>query len=122
MNISSNLTLAVTNFNQRPTTTFAAASVTSGSNVQVASINITTGSWTTIPTGSNADLLVGSFTNNDTIDNVYIAFGATTNTASILTPTYDTCLIPYSGSVQPYAKAVGSNGTCSLSYTLVSYN
>ena len=122
MNITLTGTVTVQNFDQKSSTTFNTAGVTSGSNQVADTIKLVTGVWTAIPTGSNADMVIGSFTNNDSVDNVYISLGATTHTASILTPAFNTCIIPYSGSVQPYAMLVGSNVSSSLSYTICSYN
>ena len=122
MNVTLNGTLTITNNSQRNTLTFNQATTTSGSNSVSDTITLTTGSWTSIPTGSNKDLLLAAYTNNDNINNIYISVGNTGSVCAILTPICSTMVLPYSSSVQVYAKASGSNGTSSFSYTQISMN
>ena len=114
--------LSVLGNDKNDTDSFTGNVFTSGSNYVSPSILITNSGWTTLPSGSNADFLVGSFINQDSGSSIYIAVGATTNTASILTPNSPACMLSYSGSVNVYAKAVGANTPVALSYKLVSYN
>ncbi len=95
----------------------------SGSNYISLLMNVPTGSWTTLPTGSNADFLIGIFINQDVTSSVYIALGNTSNTASILTPNVSSmCILSYSGSANVYAYAIGANSPVQLSYKMVSMN
>ena len=89
-----------------------------GSNGVWQSQNVTTGSWIGLDTGSLTDLRYAWFTNTDVSSSILIATGsAGQNQIAIIQPS-DDYLLPWSGSLPLYAKAIGSNGTVVLQYIL----
>jgi hypothetical protein len=121
MQVTLNGTLTVQNFSQKVQSSLTTTPTITGSNVISDSINVPTGSWTILPTGSNIDFRIGCFTNNNLTDSIYIGLGTTGSNASILQPD-DSCVLTFSGSAIIYAKAVGTTSPANLSFTLVSYN
>jgi len=122
MNINLNGSLTIVAYSKKSTDTFNNAITPSGSCFVSNTITLTTGSWVLVPTGSNKDFLIGQFSNNDNVDNVWVSLGATSSVASILTPLSPTCLLTYSGSIQPYVYLTGAHGTASFDYTIASLN
>jgi len=114
--------LTINGNDKNDTDSFSSIISTSGSNFVSPSVTIPTGSWTTLPSGSNIDFLVGMFTNQDLTSSIYLAVGSTVHTASILTPNSPSCVLSYSGSANVYAQAVGSHSPACLSYKMVSLN
>lgn len=109
---------------QKYTNIFNGQITTSGSTVSSAQFNIPTGSWTTLPSGSNKDLVVAYIQSNASSSLVYVSVGATTNTASILWPIAKStvCQLSYSGSTSVFVQAVGAEYPVLVGYTLISYN
>ena len=116
-----NGSLAVTSYSQKASATFNETPVVSGSNYVANSINLPTGSWCPIPTGSNQDLRMATFANNSTSSYVTIALNQTGSFASVLWPD-DSCVLTYTGSAQVYAKCVGTQNPTPLTYIIASYN
>lgn len=80
---------------------------------------VNTGAFAPLPSGSNATLRYGIFTNADISGSVFIGIGSAV-TSSVLAPG-DFAVIPWRGVGQTivYAAASGSTNPVQLNYTLV---
>lgn len=115
--ININGQVVLTNTNLRNVASITTALTTTGSNNISNVQNVTTGSWSTISQGSNADFRFGYFVNLDATSSVAIALNSSASVASYLLPG-DFCILTYSGSPALYASASGANGTVLLQYIL----
>lgn len=109
--------VTLTNTNLRNIGTLTTNLTTTGSNNVSNVANITTGSWSTISQGSNADFRWGYFVNLDATSSVAIAINSSASVASYLQPG-DWCVLTYSGSPAIYASGSGASGTILLQYIL----
>lgn len=115
--ININGQVVLTNTNMRNIGAITTSLTTTGSNNISNVMNVTTGSWSVISQGSNADFRFGYFTNLDTTSSVAIAVSSSASVASYLLPG-DFCILTYSGSPALYASGSGANGTVLLQYML----
>lgn len=107
--------ITVNNNNVRTIVTLTDTTTTTSSNAISNNVNVATGSWQVLDSGSNTTFRFGYFANTDLTSSVKIAMGSTASNASILQPG-DFCILTNNTSSVIYLQATGSNSPVLLQY------